>query len=87
VEGQALKYGDEELGETGMPVLGGSVGHNCFIGSGMIVYPGRAIESDVVLFASPERRVIDRNVYYEESEHFAIRGGRQLHKRLYPRQT
>ena len=76
---------EKELQETGMPVLGGCVGHNCFIGSGMVVYPARAIESDVILFASPERRVIARNIYYEESEHLAIRGGRELHNRLYPR--
>jgi len=74
-----------ELDSTGMPVVGGCVGHNCFIGSGMVVYPARAIESDVVLLASDERRVITRNVYYEDSDHFAIRGGAELHHRLYPR--
>jgi len=73
----------EELEDTGMPVLGGCVGHNCYIGSGMVVYPARAIESDVVLFASPERRVIDRNVYYEDSDHVAIKDGAGLHFRMY----
>ncbi len=63
-----------KLQETGMPVLGGCVGHNCYIGSGMVVYPARAIESNVVLFASPERRVIDRNVYYKDSDHFKLKG-------------
>ena len=71
------------LGETGMPVLGGCVGHHCFIGSGMVVLPARAIESDVVLFASPERRVIDRTIYYEDSDHFAIEGAEDLHSRMY----
>jgi len=75
----------EELGETGMPVLGGCVGHNCYVGSGMVVLPARAIESDVILFASPERRVIDRTVYYEDSDHFAIKGGADLHLRMYER--
>jgi len=70
---------------TGMPVLGGCVGHHCVIGSGMVVYPARAIESDVVLLATPERRVIDRNVYFEESDHYIIRHGEELHQRLYPR--
>ena len=74
---------DGELGETGMPVLGGCVGHNCFIGAGMVIYPARAIESDVVLMATDERRVITRNVYYEDSDHFAIAGGEKLHQRLY----
>jgi len=74
-----------ELEETGMPVLGGCVGHNCFVGSGLVMYPARAIESDVVLLASAKRRVIDRNVYYEDSDHFAIQSGVELHPRMYPR--
>lgn len=71
--------------ETGMPVLGSCVGHNCFIGSGMVVHPARAIESDVVLFASPERRVISRTVYYEDSDHLTLKGGVDLHARMYER--
>jgi carbonic anhydrase/acetyltransferase-like protein (isoleucine patch superfamily) len=73
-----------ELRDSSAPVLGGCVGHNCRIGSGMVIYPGRTIESDVVLFASPERRVIDRNVAYEDSDHHHLRLA-NLHKRLYPR--
>jgi len=73
------------LKDTGMPVLGGCVGHNCFIGSGMVVYPARAIESDVVLLASSERRVIDRTVYYEDSDHFGVGGAADSHRRWYPR--
>jgi len=71
--------------ETGMPVVGGCVGHHCYIGSGMVVLPARAIESDVVLFASPERRVIDRTVYYEDSDHLAIKGMADMHTRMYER--
>ena len=78
-------FHQDELEETGMPVLGGCVGHNCFIGSGLVVYPARAIESDVVLLASTGKRVIDHNVYYEDSDHFAIKGGGKLHSRTYPR--
>jgi NDP-sugar pyrophosphorylase family protein len=74
----------EELEEVEMPVLGGCVGHNCRLGSGLIIYPARTIESDVVLFASPERRVISKNVYYEDSDHHKI--GSDQHPRLYPRQ-
>lgn len=74
-----------QLEETGMPVLGGCVGHNCFIGSGIVVYPARAIESDVVLLTSDKRRVIDRDVHYEDSDHFAIKNGVGLHSRIYPR--
>lgn len=73
-----------ELREAGAPVLGGCVGHNCRIGSGMIVYPARTIESDVILFATAERRVIDHNVAYEQSDHLSSRAA-HLHQRLYPR--
>mgnify|MGYP001071304290 FL=1 len=75
---------NDEMASTGMPVLGSCIGHHCFIGSGMVVYPARAIESDVVLVASDARRIIDRNVHYEDSDHYAIRGGDVLHARLYP---
>jgi UDP-N-acetylglucosamine diphosphorylase / glucose-1-phosphate thymidylyltransferase / UDP-N-acetylgalactosamine diphosphorylase / glucosamine-1-phosphate N-acetyltransferase / galactosamine-1-phosphate N-acetyltransferase len=75
---------DLELRDSNMPVLGGCVGHNCRIGSGMIMYPSRTIESDVVIFASTERRVLDRNVTYEDSDHHQLPVA-QLHKRLYPR--
>ena len=75
---------DLELRESNSPVLGGCVGHNCRIGSGMIIYPARTIESDVVLFATAERRVIDKNVSFEDSDHHKIRLA-YLHKRLYPR--
>ncbi len=72
-----------KLEETGMPVLGGAVGHNVRIGSGMIIFPARMIESDVILFASPDRRVISRNVYYEDSDHLKLKDGEKLHQRLY----
>ncbi|HHH41893.1 MAG TPA: multidrug transporter [Chloroflexi bacterium] len=75
-----------ELQEAGFPVLGGCVGHNCRLGSGLIIYPARMIESDTVLFASPERRVIAKNVRYEESDHHKIPGGTEMHPRLYPRE-
>jgi acetyltransferase-like isoleucine patch superfamily enzyme len=75
---------DGELREAGAPVLGGCVGHNCRLGSGLIIYPARTIESDVILFASKDRRVIDKNVTYEESDHHSTRAA-HLHKRLYPR--
>ncbi len=75
--------GHGNLSYANRPVIGSAVGHNCRLGSGMIVYPSRTIESDVVLAASKERRVIDRNVRYEDSDHhkFKFPG---LHKRLYP---
>jgi carbonic anhydrase/acetyltransferase-like protein (isoleucine patch superfamily) len=73
----------QTLQETGMPVLGGCVGHHCRIGSGMIVYPARAIESDTVLIASPERRVISKNISFQDGDLNNIPEGEKLHPRLY----
>lgn len=76
--------GSEQLNDANRPVLGGCVGHNCRLGSGLIVFPARAIESDVVLFASRERRVIERDILYEDSDHHQLPFS-NLHPRLYPR--
>jgi carbonic anhydrase/acetyltransferase-like protein (isoleucine patch superfamily) len=76
--------GAGKLGIANRPVLGGCIGHNCRMGSGMIVFPARTIESDVVLFASKERRVLDRDVHYEDSDHHGLKF-KNLHPRLYPR--
>jgi hypothetical protein len=70
--------------DVGQVVLGSAVGHNCRIGSGMVLFPGRMIESDVVMVASPQRRVIGRSVTYEESDHHFL-GVSTNHKRHYPR--
>lgn len=75
-------HGDME--SVGQIVLGSAVGHNCRIGSGMVIFPGRMIESDVVLVASPQRRVIARSVTFEESDHHFIQGG-EAHRRFYAR--
>jgi UDP-N-acetylglucosamine diphosphorylase / glucose-1-phosphate thymidylyltransferase / UDP-N-acetylgalactosamine diphosphorylase / glucosamine-1-phosphate N-acetyltransferase / galactosamine-1-phosphate N-acetyltransferase len=76
--------GNGKLSLANRPVLGGCVGHNCRLGAGMIIFPARTIESDVVLFASKERRVIDRDVRFEESDHHKLSFSK-LHPRLYPR--
>ncbi len=76
--------GNGVLSLANRPVLGGCVGHNCRLGSGMVIFPARTIESDVVLFASKDRRVIDHDVRYEESDHHKLPFS-HLHPRLYPR--
>jgi carbonic anhydrase/acetyltransferase-like protein (isoleucine patch superfamily) len=76
---------DGNLVELDMPVLGGCVGHNCRLGAGLVVFPARTIESDVVLYASPTRRVLMRNITYEESDHHATHAA-DLHPRFYPRE-
>lgn len=72
------------LEEVGMTVLGGCVGHHCRIGANLTIYPGRTIESDVVLVRTEERSVIANNVSYEESDHLNW-PGTEFHPRLYPR--
>ena len=74
--------GSGTLSFSNREVMGGCVGHNCRIGAGVIVHPARVIESDVVLVASEHRRVIDRNVSYEESDHHHLKAA-ELHRRLY----
>lgn len=76
--------GEGRLKVANNPVLGGCVGHNCRIGSGLVIFPARTIESDVVLFASSERRVIDQDVRYEDSDHHRLANA-SSHPRLYPR--
>jgi carbonic anhydrase/acetyltransferase-like protein (isoleucine patch superfamily) len=76
--------GNDELSNSNRPVLGGAVGHNCRIGAGMLIFPARTIESDVVLAASADRRVIDKDVKYEDSDHHKMRNS-HLHKHLYPK--
>lgn len=73
-----------ELKPSNRPVLGSCVGHNCRLGAGLIIYPARMIESDVVLVSSKDRRVIDRDIVYEDSDHHKMRAA-NLHQRLYPR--
>ena len=65
--------GHNELKDANRPVIGGCVGHNCRIGAGMIIYPARTIESDVVLAATTERRVIDKDISFEDSDHHNLR--------------
>lgn len=72
------------LDKTNRPVLGGCIGHNCRIGAGMIIFPARTIESDVVLISTPDRRVIDHDVAYENSDHHHLSNA-NLHIRFYPK--
>lgn len=74
-----------ELRETNFLVLGGCVGHHCRLSSGLIMYPARTVESDVVLLASEKHNIIRRNISYEESDHFDYTD-RYAYPRLYPRQ-
>ncbi len=76
--------GKDRLEHANRPVLGGCVGHNCRLGSGLILFPARTIESDVVLIASEDGRIITRDITFEDSHHHHLSVG-HLHRRLYPR--
>ncbi|MCE1254082.1 MAG: multidrug transporter [Anaerolineae bacterium] len=73
-----------DLHDSNRPVLGSCIGHNVRIGSGMVVYPARMIESDVILVASDTRRVVNKDVRFEDSDHHKFPNA-LLHQRLYPR--
>ena len=75
--------GNDRLSPSGRSVLGGCVGHNCRLGSGLVIMPARTIESDVVLIGSNERRTIDTEIRFKDSDHHRLLLGR-LHTRQYP---
>lgn len=77
--------GNDQIKPSNRPVLGGCVGHNCRIGAGMIVFPARTIESDVVLAASKDRRIIDKNITFADSDHHKLKNASQ-HKVMYQKQ-
>ena len=76
---------ENELEDTGLLVLGGCVGHHCRLSAGLVMYPARTVESDVVLLASDERRFIKKNVRFEDSDHHTLTP-KYEYPRWYPRQ-
>lgn len=58
-----------ELKPVGMPACGSAVGHDCRIGAGFVVYPGRTIESGTVLVYKGDQSVIDYNIDAESALH------------------
>ncbi len=81
------RAGDGNLKSANRPVIGGCVGHNCRIGSGMIIYPARTIESDVVLVPSGSGlRRIDHDVRFEDSDHHRLKAG-PLHQTPFHRRN
>ena len=51
-----------QLVEINLPVLGSAIGHNCKIGSGFVVYPGRMIESNAVIIFDNDQNLIRKTV-------------------------
>ena len=71
-----------KIESTGSRVMGGCVGHNCRIGSGLVFWPARVVESDTILIRSDKRVVVGRNVTYDQSDHHEWRDS-ALHRPLY----
>lgn len=69
--------------ETNMLVLGGCVGHHCRLASGVIIYPARTVESDVVLLGE-KHRIIKDPIRFEDSDHHQLQN-KYSYPRLYPR--
>ena len=74
------------LEDSNMPVLGGCVGHHCRLSSGLVFYPARTVESDVVLLADSGNHYVTQDVVYEESSHHNLTSANK-YPRYYPRQT
>jgi len=55
------------LEEVGLPIVGGAVGHDCRLGSGLVIYPARTIESGTILVYRDGYTTIDRNVSRRET--------------------
>jgi acetyltransferase-like isoleucine patch superfamily enzyme len=56
-------YHRGKLEEVNMPVLGSAVGHNCKIGSGFVMYPGRMVGSNTTIILNSSRvHLLNKNV-------------------------
>ncbi len=73
-----------QLLDSEMFVLGGCVGHHCRLSSGLVIYPARTVESDVVLLGDSDRHYITHDVTYEESDYHRLASAYD-YPRLYPR--
>jgi carbonic anhydrase/acetyltransferase-like protein (isoleucine patch superfamily) len=54
---------------VGMAACGSAVGHDCRIGAGFVIYPGRTIESGTILVYKGDQAVIDYNIDAESAAH------------------
>ena len=79
------RNGAGDLEPANRPAIGGCVGHNCRIGSGLIIYPARMIESDVLLTPVwSGLKAIDHDVHFEDSDHHRLKDA-SLHQTPYHR--
>ncbi|NNJ10973.1 multidrug transporter [Chloroflexales bacterium ZM16-3] len=63
LQGEPIKVVHKgQLIESIEPVLGSAVGHNCKLGSGFVIYPGRMIESNAVIIFDNDANLIRKTV-------------------------
>ncbi|MBX0328514.1 multidrug transporter [Oscillochloris sp. ZM17-4] len=63
LQGEPIKIVHQgRIVEINLPVLGSAVGHNCKLGSGFVVYPGRMIESNAVIIFDNDANLIRKTV-------------------------
>lgn len=74
----------KQLNEANLRVLGGCVGHHCRLSSGLVIYPARTIESDVVLLAGINGQIVTNDIYFEDSSHHRLSSD-TVYSRQYPR--
>jgi acetyltransferase-like isoleucine patch superfamily enzyme len=68
--GQPIKtMHNGRLVPVGMAALGSAVGHDCRIGAGFVIYPGRTIESGTVLVYQGDHAVVAHNIDAESAAH------------------
>ncbi|WP_129628536.1 multidrug transporter [Candidatus Oscillochloris fontis] len=75
LQGEPIKVAHQgRVVEINLPVLGSAVGHNCKIGSGFVVYPGRMIESNAVIIFDNEKNLIRKTVPGHNVDDVDVRG-------------
>lgn len=74
------------LEETNLQILGGCVGHHCRLSAGLVIYPARTVESDVVILATDDRHIFAKNIMYEDSD-FYKHEDKYDYMRQYPREN
>ena len=71
-----------QLEPVNMAACGCAVGHDCRIGAGFVIYPGRTVESGTILVYRGDQAVVDRNINADSAGHDdRARGARLVYER------
>ncbi len=83
---------DGTLQEVGLSVIGSAIGHNCKIGSGFLMFPGRMIGSNTTIYHSQENPLYRKCVnvpnippeYNVPGTHFSVSGNDDVERSIHP---